>query len=340
MTSDEPTRARTARVQELAARHALSAVVLRSPASFAWLTGGADNRVDHTSPVGVASLVVRTSGEATVLTTNIEAARMREESTPGFEVLAHAWEEPPDDLLRRVAGPRIGSDVPQRGEVDVSGDVRRERCVLDGPALRQLRSVGRDAVAAVDAAVNDIQRGMGEHEAAACLSSACRARGLFTPVLLVAADQRITRHRHPIPVGAAIERRAMVVVCAERVGLYANLTRFVDFEPPPADLQRRHAVCHEILRRLREESTRAGRTLSDVLEDCRRFYAEAGFPGEERLHHQGGLTGYAAREVIATPSSSEVIQPGHAFAWNPSITGAKAEETFVLLPDGPEVVAR
>jgi hypothetical protein len=58
------------------------------------------------------------------------------------------------------------------------------------------------------------------------------------------------------------------------------------------------------------------------------------------LHHQGGLTGYASREVIATPSSREIIQAGHAFAWNPSITGAKAEETFVLLESGAEVVAR
>ena len=58
-----------------------------------------------------------------------------------------------------------------------------------------------------------------------------------------------------------------------------------------------------------------------------------------RLHHQGGPTGYASREVIATPHTAVPIEVGQAFAWNPSITGAKSEETFVLTETGPEVVA-
>jgi Xaa-Pro dipeptidase len=78
---------------------------------------------------------------------------------------------------------------------------------------------------------------------------------------------------------------------------------------------------------------------SHAFDDCRRFHREAGLPDEWRLHHQGGTTGYGSREVIATPSTRDPIEHGQAFAWNPSVTGAKAEETFVLLPTGPEVVA-
>jgi hypothetical protein len=50
------------------------------------------------------------------------------------------------------------------------------------------------------------------------------------------------------------------------------------------------------------------------------------------------MTGYASREIIATPRTTQEIQVGHAFAWNPSITGAKAEETFLLTEAGPEVI--
>jgi hypothetical protein len=42
--------------------------------------------------------------------------------------------------------------------------------------------------------------------------------------------------------------------------------------------------------------------------------------------------------VIATPQTRERIEVGNAFAWNPSITGFKSEQTFVLTETGAEVV--
>ncbi len=52
------------------------------------------------------------------------------------------------------------------------------------------------------------------------------------------------------------------------------------------------------------------------------------------------MTGYASREIIATPAAHQEIHTGQAFAWNPSLAGAKAEETFILTNAGPEVITR
>ena len=327
------------RLRQLMERRGVDAVVLRRPANFAWYTGGADARVDHVAPEGIADLVVR--GDSTlVLTNTIEAPRMRAEQVPGLEVVEYPWHEGRLAALRAVVGDAsIGSDSALPGTADLSEEIAALRRILDADAIESLRAVGADASTAMSEAAEALEPGMTEHEAAAALTAACRRRGLTATVLLAAADERIALHRHPVPVGATIERRAMLVASAERGGLYANLTRIVELEEPDPELTRRQRACDQILARMRDEATRPGRALSDAFADCRRFYAEAGFPGEWRLHHQGGLTGYASRELIATPATDAVIETGHAYAWNPSIAGAKAEETFVLTEAGPELIA-
>lgn len=320
-------------------RRGLEALLLRRSANFAWYTGGADNRVDHASPFGIADVLVTLDGEY-VFTNNIEAPRMRGEQTLGFEIIEHPWYGDEAAAIREVVGDAssLGTDFPLDNALDVSSEIAPLRYILDPDALERYRRVGADTATAVAEAADSLKPGMSEQEAAANLAAACRRRELFSSVLLAAADDRIARYRHPIPYDETIERRAMLVVSAERGGLYANVTRMVHFEEPDPELMRRYEACETILRRMREEATHPGRTLAAAFEDCQRFYAEAGFPDEWRLHHQGGLTGYGSREVIVTPETRQEIQVGQAFAWNPSITGAKSEETFVLTGDGPEVI--
>ena len=330
-------RARHARLAALLERRGLSAVLLREHANFAWYTGGADSRVDHASALGVADLLV-TADAAWVVTNNIEAERIRTEQAPWAEVLSHPWHADGAPTVRAAAGGgRLGCDVPYDGAADVSGDVAAMRRVLDPDAIARLRAVGADARAALEEAARTVVPGLAERELAANIAAACRRRGLDPTVLLAAADERIERWRHPLPHDGVVARRAMLVVSAERGGLYANLTRLVELEPPAAELERRIAATEEILAGMRAATT-PGRKLSELFADCRALYAEAGYSDQWELHHQGGMTGYASREVIATPATHDVVEVGHAFAWNPSITGAKAEETFVLTEAGPEVV--
>jgi Xaa-Pro aminopeptidase len=296
--------------------------------------------VDHGDPVGVASVLV-TTDDAYVLTNNIEAPRMREEQTPEIEVVEHPWHEEPAALLRELTGGAgVGTDFPSTSGPDLSAEISPLRYVLDGDAIEDYRRLGEDTVVAVSEAADALSSESDEFGAAAELSAACLRRSMFAPVLLAASEERLVRHRHPVPHGGSLGKQAMLVVCAERGGLFVSLTRMIYFQEPDSQTARRQEACEEVLRRMREEATREGRTLAQAFEDCRRFYAEAGFPEGWRDHHQGGMTGYTSREVIAMPGTHQEIREGQAFAWNPSLVGAKAEETFVLGHDGPEILTR
>jgi Xaa-Pro dipeptidase len=327
-------------LRELMDEWGLGALLLSSPANFAWYTGGADNRVDHGDLVGVASVLV-TTDDTYILTNNIEAPRMREEQTPEMEVVEYPWHEESGALLRELtSGAGVGTDFPSTSGSDLSAEISPLRYVLDGDAIEHYRHLGADTAQAMSEAAGSVSPETDELEAAAELAAACLGRGMFAPVLLAASDERLVRYRHPVPHGGPLGKQAMLVVCAERGGLFVSLTRMVYFQEPDPQTARRQEACEEILRRMREEATREGRTLAQAFEDCRRFYAETGFPEGWRDHHQGGMTGYASREVIATPGTQQEIRAGQAFAWNPSLVGAKAEETFVFGQLGPEILTR
>jgi antitoxin VapB len=319
----------------LASASGHDAVVLSTAPDVAWYTGGFDVRIDRSATSGSTVVVVSAVGEW-VVTDAIEAPRLRDEEPvlAGLEVVEHPWADGPDETIARLVGRGPGRSV--ACDLDVSS----LRMVLDAEAVARYREVGADAGAALAEAAASVDPAMTELEAAAVLAAAAwRRRGLHAPVLLVGGESRVERFRHPVPTDAPVGTRAMLVGSFERGGLYASTTTFVHAEPPSGELARRFEVVEGLLRLVRE-ATAPGRTLGEVFADLQRGYADASFPDEWRHHHQGGIAGYRSREMIATPGDATVVRPGMAFAWNPSVPGAKAEETFVLPPEGgaPEVL--
>jgi Xaa-Pro dipeptidase len=226
-------------LRELMDGHGVGALLLSSPANFAWYTGGADNRVDHGDPVGVASVLL-TTDDTYILTNNIEAPRMREEQTPEMEVVEHPWHEEPAALLRElIGGAAVGTDVPSKSGPDLSAEISPLRYVLDGDAIEHYRDLGEDTVIAVSEAAGSVSPDTDELDAAAELSAACLGRGMFAPVLLAASEKRLVRHRHPVPHGGPLGKQAMLVVCAERGGLFVSLTRMIYFQEPDPQTARR-----------------------------------------------------------------------------------------------------
>jgi hypothetical protein len=80
----------------------------------------------------------------------------------------------------------------------------------------------------------------------------------------------------------------------------------------------------------------AGNSLAAAYHALGHAYRHAGRPAAIREYHQGGLTGYLARELLATGSTAPALDPGMALACNPSFGGMRMEDTFPLGERGLE----
>jgi antitoxin VapB len=147
----------------------------------------------------------------------------------------------------------------------------------------------------------------------------------------------LQKYRHPVPTAKKWEKVVMIVVCARRQGLVASLSRIVCAGKIPDELTRRTRVAALVNARLLA-ATRPGANGADLYQTAAEGYAAAGFAGEQNLHHQGGATGYRTRDWVAHPASAERVYANQAFAWNPSISGTKVEETCIVSETGIEVL--
>ena len=332
------------RVLEYLDGHKLDAVLLSRRCNFSWYTSGSRNFVGHAADVGNSWLLVARDGPV-VLANNIEAPRLRsEELIPrGIDVVEWEW---PDSAAqaatfhkftrgRKVAvdAPAPGLDLPRLG-----GDFDRLRWQLLPSEIERYRGVCGDVVAAIESAAHAAQPGQSENELAGTLSGELRRRGLLEWVILVAADERLRDFRHPLPTGRALRERVMLVTCADRGGLIAACSRIVSFGPLGDDLARRHeAVC--TVDAALWSATRPGATLGAIFAEAQEAYRQVGYPDEWRLHHQGGSIGYLPREVRCGPGDATAAMENQAFAWNPSIAGAKSEDTILCTSQGGQMLA-
>lgn len=323
------TERRRDRLAELLDETGAESVWFADPDTFAWATGGS-NLVDRHAGVGEAA--VGFDGEWTVVTNDIEADRLREEELPnGVRVETYAWHA--GSLAEAVAEtaerPAVADfDVPGFGHVDASPLRRR---LTESDATRY-RAIGADAAAAIEAVCRGADTDDTEREVAARVEAELAARGLEAPVVLVGGEERARRFRHYTPTDTPLGGYALVSVTARRDGLYASTTRTVAFDPP-SWLVGRHEAAATVeataLAATRAHAQREG-TAADVFEAIRDAYASLGYPDEWREHHQGGATGYAGREWFATPESTAPLTLPTAYAWNPTVRGAKSEGTALV----------
>ena len=321
------------RLEAYLAEAGLAAVWFARSANFAWVTGG-DNVVDRAAEPGCAAVGYDGDG-LTVLTSDIEGARLgAEELPPEATVETYPWHD--GTLTEAVAerSPRpAAADVPVDGLASVDASALRQP--LTDAAVERYRALGATVADATETVCRRLSSSTSERTAAARLRGRLAEAGVDAPVVLVGGARRAQSYRHYTPTDSPVGDYALVSVTARRGGLYASCTRTVAFDPP-AWLRDRHGAAAAVEVAALAATRRVGEadgTADAVFDAIREAYRAVGHDDEWREHHQGGATGYAGREWFATPDSDATVALPGAYAWNPTVSGAKSEGTVHVTAD-------
>jgi len=334
------------RVQEFLNANKLDGILLTQVRNVYWMTAGlANNQIVLNKDVGAASILIMKDGKKHLICSGSEAGRMMDESLGklGYELKMYNWYEasPVKDVRGEIIKQfgKIGSDIDFPNTINVAGKFKELRYSLTESELERYRELGKAATEAVVDVCLKIKPGMDEYEIEAMTSNALRNRGILPTVLLTAVDERIYKYRHALPGGAKLNKYAMVNVVAEKWGMPIAVTRFVHFGPLPDELKSKLEKV-AVVNAHYQEATRPGTQVSEIFDQMKNWYAKVGYEGEWMKHHQGGATGYDDREWVAYPGIKEFVRNNQTFAWNPTITGTKVEETMVVNEKGFEVVTK
>ncbi|MCK4894615.1 MAG: M24 family metallopeptidase [Calditrichia bacterium] len=336
-------------VTEFLTQYKLDGLLLTQVRNVNWITAGlVNNQIVLNKDVGAASLLIMKDGKKYLICNDSEAPRMMDEVMKelGYTLKRYDWYDanPVKDVRGKIIKElapkgKIGSDVPFPQTILVADKFEPLRYSLTDSEIKRYRWLGRQTTEAVEAVCRRLKPGMNEFEIEAMTAAEIRSRGIIPTVLLIGVDDRIFKYRHALPGGASLEKYAMVNVVTEKWGMPMAVTRFVHFGPLPEELKtklEKTALVNAYFQR----NTVPGTPCADIFEACKGWYAEVGYEGEWQKHHQGGSIGYDDREYVIYPGVKETVQNRQAFAWNPTITGAKIEDTIIVYDDHFEVVTR
>jgi Xaa-Pro aminopeptidase len=323
---------------ELLAATSLDAVLLRRPASFAWLSAGGDSTFRGTAESSAAAFV--TPEARVVLCNGVDTGQFfdRELNGMGFQLKERPWHQPREILLQDLCrGRRVGSDTGEFGTENVEERLVRLRCVLSNFDLLRLRDLSRAVAHAVEATARTFSQGETEAEIAGQLAHRLLKHDIEPVQLQVLADGQGQRYRHWAFGHDRVERTCILRAIGRAHGLHAGVTRTVTFGVPPRSIRDTHQLA-TLVQSTGMFFSQAGWKLEDTWERVVRIYEKYGAPEEWRRAEQGRVLGYAVEEVPVTPQNRFRLQSGCAMFWHPSVLTAAVGDTILIRDEGFEIL--
>lgn len=315
-------------------------VILSRRDNYAWITQGKRNQVLQNTESGIASLFIK-QNQIDLIADNIDAQRIFDEEI-GFKVnkISYPWYETLEGFVASCTkNDYIVSDTGIAGTQNVQEQLIELRMALTPREIADYRDLGSLCASFVEKVCMEAQPCQTEKEIANILKTLCIGEGISPDCVLVGSDERILMYRHPMPTDKRISKSLMVVLGGERQGLNISITRMVYFDEVPKEIQLKYEKVQYIFASM-QTMMKKDMTYKEYFFRVKELYREVGYEDEWQLHHQGGPTGYGCREFVVTPECNKTMKSGQAYAWNPSITGTKCEETTMLTEEGVEVLSR
>jgi len=317
------------------------AIVLTLRSNFSWWTGGGDNHVLLSSEYGCAPALI-TKKAKYLIAHPMDGPRIMQEEIAGqgFEMVLHPWYEPDrGEVIRRVAGKgRLACDAPFPGADNVAEDILRLHYPFTATEVERCRVLASESALCFAEVASSVRPGEQELDIAARLISAFASRHIQTEVVIVAADDRISSYRHPIPTSRRVEKTVLLHAVAQKWGLHCNVSRMVALGGIPGNLARIHrAACY--IEAVNAAHSRPGVMFPDLLAKVKEAYAEVGYPEEWKAHFVGGPTGYVILHPAAMLDSSWTVSERQPMGHLATIAGTKVEELIMVTPEETSVLS-
>lgn len=205
--------------------------------------------------------------------------------------------------------------------------------------INSLRILSKDTASIVETIAKNLNPGATEVQVAGELTGRLVSRSIWPELIMVAADDRIIRFHHSIPKEISIQRMALLSVTVHSHGLYTSLTRIVSFGAITQQWRKFQDACNRIDAKAILRS-KPGISVEEIFRGIKQSYLDEGYPDEWEEHHQGGPAGFYGRDYKATENEMRSLVNHQPIVWNPTLHGAKSEDTILTTRKGslPEIL--
>lgn len=324
------------KIRDLLLKEDIDGICLTQQKNVSWLTTGRVF-VNIASQNSIVFILI-TATKIVLISKNIETKRLiEEELNANFdEVIEYKWYES-FDLEKTLQN--YTSSMTILMDTAIEEQLKEIRMNLNLTEIKHVKRIGKQAAEAIEYTATKINVGDTEHQISAKLSGNCRSLDLEPIVNLVAVDNRVFSRRHPLPTDQKLDKYAMLVIGARSKGIVVSATRLVHFGKVPKDLKRKHNIIARIDANM-IYNTKVGISFKGLFSKMKGFYETNGYSEEWKYHHQGGLSGYDTREKLLLENDTHVIKSNQLYAWNPSISGVKSEDTILTTDSGIQIVTQ